>query len=108
MWVMNLAPKQLQSTTDTEHWHTALCSPADFGRESALAQGTQAGDGVFTARQQDGVVAIKAFTATDGHHGHSWCMDQRVELVKIAGIRVDYQRQVDLLRLGVGTVMQGV
>src|SRR5262245_33555721 len=86
VWVMNLAPQQLQSTTDTEYWHTALHSPADFGCESALAQVTQACNGVFTARQQDGVVGIEACIAGDGHHGHSWFMDQGIELVKIAGV----------------------
>src|SRR5438874_10952641 len=108
VWVMNLTPQQLQSTTDTEHWYTALHSPADFGSESALAHVTQAGDGIFTAWQQDGVVGVEAFTAVDRHHGHSWFMDQLVKLVKIAGVRVNHQRQVDLLRLEVSTVMQGV
>src|SRR5262245_2369053 len=78
VWVMNLTPQQLQSTTDTQHRHTTLHSPADFSSKSALAQVTQACDGVFTARQQDGVVGIEAFTIADGHHGHPWCVDQRI------------------------------
>src|SRR5262245_26334293 len=105
---MNLAPQQLQSTTDTKHWHTTLHSPADFRSESALAQVTQACNGVFTTWQQDGVVGIEACTAADGHHGHSWCVDQWVELVKIAGVRVDHQCQIDLLCIRMGAVMQGV
>ena len=40
VWVMNLAPQQLQSTTDTQHGRTTLDNPADFGSESALAQVT--------------------------------------------------------------------
>src|SRR5262245_44998695 len=108
VWVMNLTPQELQSTTDTEHEHTTLYGSADFRSESALAQVTQAGDGVFTPRQQDGVIGIEAFMTTDGHHSHPWCVDQGVELVKVASIRVDNERQVDLLRFRVSTVMQGV
>ena len=54
------------------------------------------------------MVAIEAFTAADGHHGHTWFVDQRIELVKIAGVWIDYQRQVNLLRLRLGPVMQSI
>src|SRR5262245_50453300 len=99
MWVMNLTPQQLQSATDTEHWHTTLHSAAEFGGESALTQVTQAGDRVFTPRQQDGMVAIETFTTPHGHHGHPWFMDQWIELVEIAGVRINNECEVDLLHV---------
>ena len=51
---------------------------------------------------------IKTGTGADRHHGHPWFVDQGVELVKIAGVGVTHEGQVGLLRVRLGTVMQGV
>src|SRR5260221_340476 len=102
---MYLLTQHLQPTANAKNPNTALCSPADLGSQPGLAQITQTLDGVLAARQDHSMICVQPCKLADRHNSNAVLVNERIELVEIAGVGIGDQGNIDVPCVGCGTVM---
>ena len=108
MGVKNLLPEQFQSSAHSKDRHPSLRGTGNLRREAILTNKLETRGGVFTARQDDGVVVVKRRKVPNRDHVHSFLVNEWIEFIIITRIGVGDEREIDSSFPKDGPMMKGI